>query len=114
MFTLNHYQYFLGHLDSGSLRDNMAFWSGKLIYFIRLLVYFICFFAFAIQFGNLFGNVSKPTITNTNVEERELREIGFPLILKICVGPGFNKTAINEAGYSSSYDFFIGRSMYNE
>ena len=92
----------------------MAFWSGKLSYFTRLLVYFIFFVAFAIQFGNLIGNYSKPTITNTNVEEMELTEIGFPVVLKICVRPGFNKTAINIAGYTNIFDFFSGRSMHNK
>ena len=91
----------------------MALWSGKLGYFSRVLVYFICFVAFTIQFGNLIENYAKPSITNTNVEERKLKEIGFPLVLKICVSPGFNETAINNAGYKHIYNFFRGKSMYN-
>ena len=90
----------------------MAFWSGKLSYFTRLLVYFIFFVAFAIQFGNLIGNYSKPTITNTNVEKIELKEIGFPLVLKVCVSPGFNQTAIKDAGYRGDRLFFVGQSKY--
>ena len=76
-------------------------------------MYFIFFVAFAIQFANLIGNFIKPTITNTYVEKMELKEIGFPLVLKICVRPGFNETAIKEAGYKHVYNFFRGKSIYN-
>ena len=92
----------------------MAFGVRKLSYCTQLLVYIICFVAFAIQFGNLIVNFIKPTITNTNVEERELKEIGFPLVIKICVKPGFNETAINDAGYENSFGFFRGQSMRNK
>ena len=91
----------------------MAFWSGNWSYLIRLLVYFICLVAFSIQLGTLIGNYIKPTIINTNVVERELKEIGFPLVLKICVSPAFNKTAITDAGYGGIRSFFLGQSMYN-
>ena len=76
-------------------------------------MYFICFVAFGIQLGNLIGNYINPTITNTNVEKRELKEIGFPLVLKICVRPGFNMTAIQDAGYTGDRAFFLGQSMFN-
>ena len=88
----------------------MAVWSGKLTIFIRLLVYIFCFIALTIQFGHLI----EPTITNTNVEERDLKEIGFPLLLKIGVRPGFNLSAINNAGYKGIFDFFLGKSMHNK
>ena len=92
----------------------MAVWSGKLTIFIRLLVYIFCFIAFTIQFGHLIGNFIEPIRTNTNVEERDLKEIGFPVVLKICVRPGFNLTAINDAGYKGIFEFFLGKSMYNK
>ena len=93
---------------------SMAFWSGKLSYFTRLLVYIISIIAFSIQFGNLIGNYSKQTVTNTNMEEKELKDIGFPLVLKICVTPGFNETAIKIAGYKNIFEFFLGKSMHNK
>ena len=92
----------------------MAFWSGKLNYFIRLLVYIISFIAFSYQFANLIEDYSRPTVTNTNVEEKELKDIGFPLVLKICVRPGFNETAIKDAGYKNIFEFFLGKSMRNK
>ena len=101
------------HFDSDGPRFSMAIWSGKCNYFTGILVYFICFVAFAIQLGNLIGNYIRPTITNTNVEEKELKAIGFPLVIKICVSPGFNKDAIKDAGYKGPKGFFLGQSMYN-
>ena len=101
------------HFESGGPRFSMAIWSGKCSYFTGILMYFICFVAFAIQLGNVIGNYIKPTITNTNVEEKELKEVGFPLVLKICVRPGFNQTAIKDAGYTGDRAFLLGQSMFN-
>ena len=101
---------YIGSTGSGVI---MAFWSGKLGYFTRLLVYFIFFVAFVIQFVHLISNNIKPTITNTNMAEKELKYIGFPLVIKMCVRPGLNETAINKAGYKNSYEFFSGQSMYD-
>ena len=102
-----------GHFCSGGPRFSMATWSGKWRYFTGILVYLICFVAFAIQLGNLIGNYVKPTITSTNVEEKELKEIGFPLIVKICVKPGFNQNAIQDAGYRGPQEFFFVQSKIN-
>ena len=78
------------------------------------MVYIIPFIAFSYQFANLIEDYSKPTVTNTNMEEKELKDIGFPLVLKICVRPGFNETAIKNAGYKNIPDFFLGKSMHNK
>ena len=103
----------LGLCGSAGLRVNMVFWSGRLSHFTRLLIYTACFIAFVVQFGFVIGNFIKTTTTNTNVKERGLKDIGFPLVLKICVRPGFNETAIKNAGYKHSFDFFCGRTKIN-
>ena len=93
----------------------------KLIYSIHnfilrhhlFLVNVTCFFAFSIQFTSVLTGFLDPTQTNINKHEEELLGKNFPIILKICVNPGFNDTAINEAGHKNIFDFFVGRSKYN-
>ena len=81
-------------------------------------------FVQAINVHYLFGRFCDPTwksywklyqahYKNTNVEQKELKEIWFPLFLKICVRPGFNKTAIQNAGYTGAKAFFFCQSMFN-
>ena len=38
-----------------------------------------------------------------------LEEMEFPLVIKLCVVPGFNQTALQELGYSDTYSYFVGR-----
>ena len=42
------------------------------------------------------------------MEERRLQDIEFPLVFKICIAPGFNDTAIAEAGFGNfgGFSFF--------
>ena len=35
----------------------------------------------------------------------------FPLVIKICVVPGFNQTALRELGYKDTYSYFAGRDL---
>ena len=79
----------------------------------QTFVYFLGFIAFTIQLGSVIENYIFPTVTNTNLIEANLKDVGFPLIIKICIKPGFNKTAINEAGYIDIWGFFKGQSVYN-
>ena len=76
-------------------------------------VYFLGFIAFTIQLGSVIENYIFPTVTNTNLIEKNIKDVGFPLIIKICIKPGFNETAIKEAGYEDVWGFFKGQSMYN-
>ena len=43
-----------------------------------------------------------------------LEDIEFPLVIKICTVPGFNQTALHEAGYEDTWKFFLGQSRFNE
>ena len=37
----------------------------------------------------------------------------FPLVIKICVSPGFNQTAIYELGYAGLWQYFRGKSRFD-
>ena len=81
-----------------------------------LLVHLICGLALLIQLKSVFIDYMEPTVFNVVVEERDLHDMDFPLVFKICVKPGFNNTALEEAGYYTTFgplDYFIGRSKYN-
>ena len=56
-----------------------------------------------------------PTLLNTDASEIDLQDIEFPLDIKICAEPGFNETAVEEAGYrwKSPWTYFQGISRFN-
>ena len=81
-----------------------------------LLVHLICGLALLVQLKSVFINYMEPTVFNVVVEERDLQDMDFPLVFKICVKPGFNNTALEEAGYNTTFgplEYFLGRSKYN-
>jgi hypothetical protein len=73
----------------------------------------VCAAALVFQLGHVLDGYIHPSVTNTVVEERDLQDLDFPLMLKICATPGFNETALHEVGYGSVLRYFEGRSMYN-
>ena len=78
-----------------------------------IILHLACFAAFAIQFGNVLEGYLVPRETHVTVTERRLRTFDFPLVIKICVSPGFNISAIHEAGYSKLFNYFRGESASN-
>ena len=44
-----------------------------------------------------------PSETLISMQERNLSDIRFPLIFKICIKPGFNETEVMNLGYSTSW-----------
>ena len=54
-----------------------------------------------------------PSLLNTDTSEVDLKDIEFPLAIKICAEPGFNETAIEEAGYKKTSYYFKGISQFN-
>jgi hypothetical protein len=72
-----------------------------------------CTTALLVQLGLVIKGYVAPTLTNTRVEQQDLKDMDFPLIFKICVEPGFDQKAILEAGYQTSWDYFMGRSRFN-
>jgi hypothetical protein len=72
-----------------------------------------CTTALLVQLGLVIRGYVAPTLTNTRVEQQDLKDMDFPLIFKICVDPGFDQTAIFEAGYRNTWEYFIGRNRFN-
>ena len=62
-------------------------------------------------------NLMFPTNANIRIEQKDLKEIEFPLAFKICVDQDINKDSIEsyrKFGYSSWRGFFRGESRFNE
>ena len=55
----------------------------------------------------------EPTQTVTKTVKKNMTDIEFPVVFKICIKPGFNETVLNEVGYSNTWDYFVGKSRYN-
>ena len=55
-----------------------------------------------------------PTDTVLRFEQRNLDDIEFPIIFKVCITPGFNISELQEAGYKSIWYYFTGTSKYSE
>jgi hypothetical protein len=77
-------------------------------------VNFACAAALLVQLGFvLWDGYIRPSLTNTVVKEVDLKDIDFPVDLKICASPGFNSGALWKAGYRDTGDYFGGVSKYN-
>ena len=71
---------------------------------------------FVLFFGDIFSrSFVVPDLMNTDSSEIDLKDMKFPLDIKICPQPGFNKTAIGEAGYDekSWWSYFKGVGRFN-
>ena len=67
----------------------------------------------AVQLSHVLEGYFKPTTTRTWEEEVPLKDIDFPLVIKVCVIPGFNQSALIEMGYDNTWRYFLGLSRFN-
>ena len=59
--------------------------------------------------ANVLEGYIKPQTTRTWDEDVRLEDMEFPLVIKICVIPGFNQAALQEVGYKDTISYFLGR-----
>ena len=76
----------------------------------HLLAHILCISFFSVQMYNLVQKLVVPTKTQTYVGEVPLRDMDFPLDLKICVDPVLNQTALKEFGYDDATEYIVGSS----
>ena len=81
---------------------------------VWVLVNFFCVSLLGLQLVNLCIEYIKPSMTITQERRVKLEDIEFPVVIKICMIPGFNEDAIREAGYDESWFYFYGQSKFNE
>ena len=56
-----------------------------------------CTWILTVQLIHVLEGYINPTITRTFKEEVPLHDMDFPLVIKVCVIPGFNQTALHNA-----------------
>ena len=54
-----------------------------------------------------------PSQTKTDVKELKLENIDFPVVFKLCFKNSFDLKRLNDAGYSSVWNYFKGMSKFN-
>ena len=60
-----------------------------------------CVTAFLVQITTLADEMINPAQTVVNTDRLNLSQLEtFPVVFKLCIQPGYNQTAIWEAGYS--------------
>ena len=76
------------------------------------LLNLLCLFAFTWQLSGIMGEWINPSQQTTQITETSLDNIDLPLI-KLCLNPAFNTTALQEEGYQFISSYFQGKSRYN-
>ena len=70
---------------------------------LRILANITCTGILTVQLIHVLDGYINPTITRTFKKEVPLHDMDFPLVIKVCVIPGFNQTALQEMGYHDTY-----------
>ena len=79
-----------------------------------ILANITCTGILTVQVIHVLEGYINPTITRTFKEEVPLHDMDFPLVIKVCVIPGFNQTALQEMGYKDTWGYFLGQSRFNK
>ena len=74
----------------------------------------LCCFAFSWQLYGIMDDWIHPSRKTTDITEKKLEDLEFPIVFKVCLKPGFNITALKEEGYESFSGYFTGQSRYNK
>ena len=79
-----------------------------------ILVNIICFCLFLLSTILLLSDYFAPTKMKTTIHHEDLKDRDFPVIIKICITDGFNRSLLFDHGYHSEYHYFIGQSKHND
>ena len=83
---------------------------------LRIIAYFFCIGLFSAQIYRLVEHRVHPTMTHTFVREVPLKNMDFPIDIKICVTPSLNSTVLKGFGYDDTAMYVSGstsRSNYS-
>ena len=98
-------KYFLVNIFRKRMSDKVDAWT---------LLNAVCVLAAFIQLAFILGKYTNPDQLNTTTSEISLSDMEFPLDIKICAEPAFNKKALFDAGFGKrSYHYFNGRSRFD-
>ena len=83
----------------------------KKVGYFNLLAHILCISFFSYQTFRLVPNIISPTKTHTSVKQELLKDIDFPLDIKICVDPAVNLTTLEGFGYGDIEGYIAGSSF---
>ena len=83
----------------------------KKVGYFNLLAHILCISFFSYQTFRLVPNIISPTKTHTSVRQELLKDIDFPLDIKICVDPAVNLTLLKDFGYDDIEEYIAGSSL---
>ena len=65
----------------------------------RHYIYILCMSAISLQVYHLYDqSYVNPIYTDTQILQKNLQDVEFPVIFKICVQPGFDRKELNSVG----------------
>ena len=77
---------------------------------LHVIAYFVCVCFFSVQMFRLVEHLVSPTMTYTYTREVPLKDIDFPLDIKVCVRPSLDSTALKGFGYGDEVMYVSGSS----
>ena len=77
-----------------------------------MLANITCTIILTVQLSIVFEGYISPTLTRTWEEEVPLENMNIPLVIKVCVIPGFNQTALQEMGYRETWDYLASMAEF--
>ena len=83
----------------------------------KAVAFFDIFFSiiFLIHVSSIGYNILYPEVPEIVVQKRNLKEIDFPMSFRICVNELDDiRSRYQKFGYRHFYDFFRGKSMFND
>ena len=81
--------------------------------FFKLIIKLVGFICYLVHMYFIFYNQVFPSETFTRMVERQLNDIEFPVIFKLCVTPALNVGELKPAGYKNIWRYFLGQSLHN-
>ena len=72
-----------------------------------------CMIAFTVQMTMITIDLLYPSQTVTTTSRRNMSDMEFPVLFKICIDPSYYYKDLEEVGYANYWDYFLGRSKYN-
>ena len=69
---------------------------------------------FVVHFSTIAYEMKHPKNPSVLIRKTDLRNIDFPVALKICIADANNNEKFQKLGYADLYSLFIGQSMFNK
>ena len=81
----------------------------KFVYYgLNFILLLVCVF----HIVQIFIGILNPDLPEVKIVDKQLKDIEFPFLFKICVDD-LSMKKFKSMGYMNDWDYFLGRSMFN-